>query len=86
MSDQPQQRRPASPLPVAYDEKLSEIDGTARSLQKQLAALAAEAKYDGKPFVSMVSILERKAGAVGHLREDLATIPQRVAEEAGGGS
>jgi hypothetical protein len=73
-------------LPQAYAEKLREIDATAQALQKQLAALAAEAKYDGPQFRSMVSILERKAGAVGHLRSDIATVPERVAEAVEGRS
>jgi hypothetical protein len=71
-------QRPAG-LPAHYAEKLGAIDGQAANLQKQLAALAVEAKVDGG-LDPVVSILERKAGAVRHLREDLATIPQRVAE------
>ncbi|HET9199227.1 MAG TPA: hypothetical protein VFN92_13355 [Solirubrobacterales bacterium] len=73
-------------LPQEYAEKLRALDDQARELQKRLRAVAAEAALDGDHLQPLVSTLVRKAGAVGHLREDLAALPERVAEAAGKGS
>jgi hypothetical protein len=73
--------RPAD-LPPEYADKLSAVDRQAAALQKQMAALAAEAAVDG--LQPMVTMLERKAGVVRHLREDLATIPERLRESRRG--
>jgi hypothetical protein len=62
-------------LPPAYREKLQYLDQTAALLQKQLAAVSAEAKVDGLEPVARTC--ERKAGAVRHLREDLQGLPAR---------
>ena len=72
-------------LPPEYAEKLRSVDRQAAALQKQLVALAAEANVDGG-LQPMVTMLERKAGVVRHLREDLATIPERLGESGGVGN
>jgi hypothetical protein len=66
-------------LPTEYVEKLEEIDELILGVQKKMAAVRGEAEQQGG-LDPLVTTVDRKLAVLGHVREDLAEIPKKVAE------
>lgn len=67
------------PPSTDFTDRLDRIRHELGKLKAELFSLRGEAEFEQLPD-EVVSLIARKAGQVGHVREDVGAVPKRIEE------